>query len=272
MVAISAVICARNEAEKIEECLRSVRWAEEVVLFDMESSDATVERARPWVDRIVSLAPQPIVELVRQRMLQEATHDWVLIIDPDERVSAALAGQLRRLLEGERDFAAVNLPIRNYIFGRGMKSPGWYPDLHPRLVDRRRTTWPATIHATPQVAGTIIDLDPHAGGEILHYNYSSVSEFLQKMDRYTDLEASRLRENGRPFRWYKLLYHPLKEVWLRVIVRRGYRDGVAGVIFSLLMGVYYLVAYAKLWELERADEPAEAARATRLAAIEEQAQ
>ncbi|NIM04966.1 MAG: glycosyltransferase [Armatimonadetes bacterium] len=252
MPALSAVVCARNESEKIEECLRSLRWADEVVLLDMQSTDATVERARPWADRVISIPPVPVVEMVRDRMLQEASHDWVLIVDPDERIPHALALRLRELLGSTQTFAALRIPRRNFLLNHPMRAAGWYPDPQVRLLNKHKARWPAAVHSVPQVEGVILDLPCGDGAEILHYNYSSLSEFLHKMNRYTDAHARALREEGSRFRWYKLFYHPLKEIWLRYISRRGYRDGLPGLVFTLLMGIYYLVLYAKLWELERA--------------------
>jgi len=253
MVAVSAVVCARNEAEKIEGCLRSLRWADEVIVFDMQSTDDTTERVLRWADRVVSISPAPAVEMVREQMLREASYDWVLVLDPDERVSLPLAQMLRRLLESGEEFAAVNIPVRTFLLGQPMRAFGWYPDYHPRLLHRRKVRWPAALHSAPEIEGRVIDIPPGIGADILHYNYSSVEEFLRKANRYTSLQAQALRRKGRPFRCYKLFYHPLKEFWLRFIVRRGYRDGLHGLVFSLLMACYYLVAYAKLWELERAE-------------------
>ncbi len=252
MTTVSAVVCARNEAGKIEDCLRSLRWTDEVILFDMHSADDTVERARPWADRIVSLPPAPAVEMVRNRMLQEASHNWVLVLDPDERVPPALAKTLRGLVEAGGDFSAVSIPVRTFLLGRPMRAFGWYPDYHPRLLYRPKVRWPAALHSAPQIEGPVREIPAGNGAEIHHHNYSSVAEFLTKTNRYTDLQARMLLEKGRPFRWYKLFYHPLKEFWLRYVVRRGWRDGLHGLVFSLLMAVYYLLVYAKLWELESA--------------------
>ena len=249
MATISVVITTYNEAEHIENCLKSVTWADEILIVDLGSTDATIECCARYTDRIISHPLVPVVEMVRDFTISQAQSDWVLVMDPDERASKGLGDILRQKVKKNQP-AAYSLFFITRIFGKDILHTGWGEDEHIRFFSRVHVKWPATVHSCPVVDGDIEHI-PMNEGYIIHENYSSISHFIEKLNRYTTAEAQRLNDAGRSFHWLKLFYQPSKEFWSRFIRLKGYKDGLHGLFLSLLMAFYTQASYMKLWEIER---------------------
>ncbi|MGQ9455047.1 MAG: glycosyltransferase family 2 protein [Armatimonadota bacterium] len=247
MSGISAVITTCNEVEHIEECLKSVLWVDEIVIIDLESTDGTVDMCRKYTDRILSHPRVPVVELVRNYGIEQACGEWVLVLDPDERVTEELAGTLKELSEkGGADVYGIRKI--DWMFGRPILHGGWSAAWHIRFFRKGCVEWPAEVHAVPIPRGVLKNVDPQAG-YIEHHNYRDISHFIEKLNRYTSMEAKRLYDRGRPFHWLKLFYQPTKQFYTQYIKNRGYKDGLVGLMLAFLMTFYTQVSYMKLWEL-----------------------
>jgi glycosyltransferase involved in cell wall biosynthesis len=230
---ISAVVLARDEADYIEPCLRSLAWADEVlVLLDPESRDATEAIARRLGARIEQRGFASFGAL-RNAGLELARGDWVLFVDADERVSPGLAAEIRQAVRGGD--AGYWIPRRNRILGRWMRGTGWYPDEQLRLLRRARARYDETrlVHEVATVDGPVGRLrEP-----LIHLNYASLSEFWAKQRRYTALAARTRARAGRP-RARALLGAPLREFWRRFVTLHGYRDGALGLVLSLALAYF----------------------------------
>jgi glycosyltransferase involved in cell wall biosynthesis len=240
-----AVVLTKNEERHIAECLDSLDWADECVVFDDFSTDRTAEiaaarRARVELHRFENFAAQ------REAALERVQADWILFVDADERATPALAEEVRHViaLGGDEAKAGWWIPRHNYMIGHRMRGGGWYPDHQLRLLRRGKAHYnPARpVHET-------VDLDGEAGfleNVLIHYNYDSVSQFRHKAIRYTHLEASALHEQGTYVHFWTYATMPLREFWRRFVTLQGYRDHIYGLLLSGLMAWYTFVTYLRL--------------------------
>jgi glycosyltransferase involved in cell wall biosynthesis len=249
---ISAVVNTLNDETRIEACLRSLAWADEIVVVDMESGDRTVEIARRFTDRVFSHERRPYVEAARNFGISRATHDWVFILDPDERCTNTLAATVRRIVRDEGDrIAGIAYPSMTIMFGRWMRHGGWWPAHQVRVFRKDKARYSGEIHAFPAIDGPMRRLPPLPENSIVHISYQSIADFVERMNRYTDVEAEQRRARGRRFGLVRLLGAPVWVFFRRYVRQQGFRDGTRGLLLSLLMAVYYFLVYAKLWDSGR---------------------
>jgi glycosyltransferase involved in cell wall biosynthesis len=242
---VTVTVITRNEASNLAEALQSVAWADEIIVVDSESTDATVEIARRFTDRVIVRA-WPGYSAQKNYAADQARHDWILSLDADERVSPSLSGEVQRLLEQGPTAAGYRIPRVTYHLGRWIRSTDWYPDYQLRLYDRRRAQWQGQhVHESVSANGPVVTL----GGELMHYAYRDLSHHLQTMDRYTTLAARQMFEQGRRAGWFDLVVHPRLAFFRNYVLRGGFRDGMPGLIVSVMNSYYVALKFAKLWEL-----------------------
>jgi len=246
---LSVTIITKNEAANIAAALQSVSWADETIVLDAESSDDTVTIARTYATRVV-VRPWQGYGDQKNYAASLATHDWILSIDADERITPALADEIRRTLERKPAERGFQLSRVTYHLGRWIRSTDWYPDYQLRLYDRRHARWnDRHVHES-------VTVDGHAGrlqGELHHFPYRDLSHHLQTIDRYTTLAARQMHEDGRRARFLSLLFHPPLAFLRNYILRLGIRDGLPGLAISFVNSYYVMLKLAKLWELQRRD-------------------
>jgi glycosyltransferase involved in cell wall biosynthesis len=252
--ALSVTIIAFNEEAHLAGALRSVAWADEIVVVDSGSTDGTVEIARQLATR-VEVREWPGYAAQKNYAASIARHDWILSVDADERIGATLAASVDRWRTIEPGAPGYRMARTSSYLGQWIRTTDWYPDYQLRLYDRRAGAWePARVHESVHVAGEPALL----AGEIEHYPYANVSDHLQRIDRYTSLAALDMRDRGRSAGPLELLGHPPAAFLRNYILRRGFQQGRAGLAVSLLNSYYVLLKYVKLLELERrsrADRP-----------------
>jgi len=247
MPKLSVTVITHNEAADIDDALRSVAWADEIIVVDSESSDDTVSLARRHTDRVVVREWPGYVEQ-KNFAASLATHDWILSLDADERVTPALAGEIAATLAAAPPHCAYRVPRVTWHFGRWIRSTDWYPDYQLRLYDRRSARWTGRyVHEAVAVSGTVGLLRE----ELQHFAYRSVAEHLETMDRYTTLAARQMFESGRRAGLLQLAGHPPLAFLRNYIARRGFRDGAAGFVISAMNAYYVFLKFAKLWELRQ---------------------
>jgi glycosyltransferase involved in cell wall biosynthesis len=261
---LTVTIITLNESANIEAALQSVAWADEILVVDSHSSDDTVARARAYTGRVI-VRDWPGFIAQKNFAAAEARNDWILSLDADERVTPALAGEIRTLLAHDPPCAGYRVPRLSYYLGRWIRSTDWYPDYQLRLYDRRRAQWEGRyVHESVRASGPVGQLS----ADLLHLTYRDVSHHLQTIDRYTTLAARQMFEDGRRASPRHFLLNPAAAFLRNYLARGGFRDGRAGLVVSLLNSYYVLLKFVKLWELcspstSTPPAPGEAARTRR---------
>lgn len=238
---LTAIVLTYNEERHLPECLRSLAWADEVIVFDSHSADRTEAIARAagarWLQRRFDhYAGQ------REAALAAATTEWVLFVDADERVPDALAQEVRSVLG--RPEAGWWVPRHNYLFGRLTLHAGWYPDYQLRLLRRGRAHYDPTrpVHELVLLDGP----EGRLQNPLVHLNYETVGEFVAKQTYYARYDAQRLALEGVRARPHHLVTMPARQFWWRFITLAGWREGWHGLRLSLLMGRFEFEKYRLL--------------------------
>ncbi len=245
MPRVSAYIITFNEADKIEAALRSVAWADEIVVADSYSTDATVEIARRYTSRILQIPFEGFGKL-RNSVLAELTGDWVFSLDADERCPQAAAEEIRRVVSQADARDAYLVPRRNYVFGRWVRHSGYWPDYRQPQLFRRgclRYTEDA-VHETYRLDGSLgILREP-----IAQVPFRDLAQIIHKMQRYSTLGVQRLQANGVAPSLPRALLHGAAAFLRHYVLKLGVLDGWAGFViaFANFEGTFY--RYAKHFE------------------------
>ena len=247
---ISVVLNTLNEERYIEQAIRSVSWAQEILVCDMYSQDKTIEIAKKLGAKVVFHKKLSYVEPARNFAISKASNEWILVLDPDEEVTADLKDRLIEIASKMKQINFVRIPRKNLIFNRFMQASMWWPDLNIRFFRKGMVEGSNKIHRPPKVIGEGIDLPPEEKYAIVHHHYESLSQFLERMVRYTQIQAMQLREDGYKFDWKDLVKKPLNEFLARLFANRGFEDGLHGLVLSFLQSFSFLIVYLRLWEME----------------------
>ena len=243
MLHVSACIICFNEEAKLEDCLKSLEGVvDEIVLVDSGSTDRTLEIAARYTDRVIH---QDWLGMGAQKAFaySKASHDWILNLDCDERLTPQLAQSILAVRAGEPEHSAFDLPRKTYYVYRWLEHC-WYPEWRTRLFDRRRCEVRGTdphefVHVNQGTTGRLT-------GDLLHYSFDSLSDHLRTIDSYTTIAADRLIEKGTRV---GLATPGLRGAWTFVriyFLKRGFLDGFAGFTVALLSSVHTYLKYAKV--------------------------
>jgi glycosyltransferase involved in cell wall biosynthesis len=246
-VKLTVTVITRNEAPNIAAALASVSWADEIIVVDSHSTDETVAIARRYATR-VEVRDWPGYSAQKNAAAALASHDWILSIDADERVTPELATEIQQLLQTDPASRGYRIPRVTKYLGRWIRSTDWYPDYQLRLYDRRAGRWNGRrVHESVALDGTPGVLRH----ELQHYAYRDISHHLATIDRYTTLAAEQWREEGRRANVFSALVHSRLAFARNYILRRGFVDGAPGFLVSVLNSYYVFLKFAKLWELQQ---------------------
>lgn len=245
---LSACIITFNEADRIEACLSSVAFCDEVIVVDSHSTDGTRERAAALGARVIE-RDWPGYRSQKQFAVDAARNDWVFCLDADERASDELRAEIETWRErGFADHAGWSVPRITDYFGRFLRHGNAYPDRLVRLFDRRRGGWVGQeIHENTRVAGRIGRLKGH----LEHYSYRSLSDHHQRMQRYAELMARALHAGGKRCGLGKVLLNPQWRFVRGYLLRLGFLDGWRGLVFALVESNYVRRKYLHLYFLSR---------------------
>lgn len=247
---ISVVINTLNEGKHLPRVLASVSWADEVVVCDMHSGDDTVEIAKKLGAKVVYYKKISFVEPARNFAISKTSSDWVLVLDPDEEVPFELGEKLQEMAKKQDAPDYIEIPRKNIIFGRWMKASMWWPDYNIRFFKKGAIVWDDKIHRPPKTSGQGFQVPEEERYALVHYHYDGVSQFIERMNRYTDVQAREVHDSGYKFSWQDLVEKPLGEFLSRFFLNRGFEDGLHGLALSLLQAFSFLVVYLKVWEKE----------------------
>jgi glycosyltransferase involved in cell wall biosynthesis len=254
MPKISAYIIAYNEAEKIAAAVNSVLWADEIVVADSGSADATAAIAEGLGARVVQIPFNGFGDL-RNRAVEACSHEWIFSLDADERCTPAVRNEILKLLAAGPAHDAYLVPRRNYMMGRWIKGSGWYPNYRqPQLF--RKGTLRYTLDPVHEsyVLATVRPLG-RIENEIWQFPFQNLEEIINKMNRYSSLGAQKLR--ARRVSMGTALGHGFWVFIKHFIVKRGFKDGWAGFVIALgnFEGTFY--RYAKRYEATQDWKPLE---------------
>lgn len=245
---LSVVITAWNEEKNLPRAVSSVKkFADEIiVVVDKSSTDKTADVAKKLGCKVFSHAHTGIVEPMRNFSISKATGPWILLLDADEEIPADLASAIGQKIKDEVDY--YRLPRKNIIFGQWIKNAHWWPDYVYRLFKKGSVTWEDTVHSIPFTRGTGRDLPATEETAIIHHHYDSISQYVDRLNRYTDHQLQPLLDSGYNFAWTDLVDKPLSEFLNQYFARRGYSEGVHGLALAGLQAFSELVLYLKLWQ------------------------
>ena len=251
MSKISVIINTFNEEKNIEQAIKSAKFANEIVVCDMHSDDKTVVLAKKFGAKVVYHKKMEYVEPARNFAVSQASGDWILVLDADEEIPESLSKRLKQFAEKMTGIDYVELPRKNNIFNKWMKASMWWPDYNIRFFKKGSVRWSNEIHKRPEALGLGLKLDPVEEYAIVHHHYESVTQFVERLNRYTKIQSKELVKEGYTFSWIDLLTKPTGEFLSRFFANRGFEDGLHGLSLSLLQAFSHLVMYLKVWEINR---------------------
>jgi glycosyltransferase involved in cell wall biosynthesis len=246
-IPLSVVVITKNEEQNIGKCLGSMKnWADEILVVDDASSDATIMEAEKYADRIL-----------RRRMENEGRHrnwayaqaknEWVLSLDADEYVTEELKDEISRAIRDSK-FHAYSIPLRNYIGSHWVRHSGWYPAGKLRLFMKSRFKYEeVVVHPTVFLDGET----GHLTKDIVHKGYPDFEHFLGSLNRQTTLEARKWIQTGRKMSLGRAMWRTLDRFPRIYIGKQGYKDGFIGFMIAFFASLYQIMSYAKYWQMQR---------------------
>jgi len=246
MTKISAVVSVYNAEGKIEKCLKSLAFADEIIVVNNSSTDKTLEKVKKLASKVFTKENNPMLNVNKNFGFSKTQFEWIINLDADEEVSDELKLEIKNIVESNPSENGFWIPRKNIIFGKWIKHAGWYPDYQLRLFRKSKGGFEEKhVHEMIKVDGET----GYLKGEIIHYHYQAINEFIEKHYRiYAPNEAAQLAEAGYKFNWLDSIRMPFNEFISRFFAREGYKDGFHGLMLSLLMSFYHLLIFSLLWE------------------------
>lgn len=248
---ITAIVPAGNEQENIRACLETLLWADEILVVDSFSKDDTVKIASELATRVVQ---HEYVNSAAQKnwIIPQAAHEWILLVDADERVTPELRDEILKLLESGPDCGGYYIRRLNHFMGRRIRFCGWQNDECIRLFLRDKSRYQDRhVHADVIVENGKVG---RLKSKLLHYTFRSFGQYFEKFDRYTSWAAKDRARRTKKVRWHHLTARPAFRFFKQYVLKQGFRDGVPGIIVCGLAAFSVFLKYAKLWELQEKEK------------------
>lgn len=243
---LSVIVLTHNSAQVIQNCLKSIKRADEIIVLDDNSTDSTLALVKPFKVKIIQ---NKLINFSRQRNfgLKQAAFPWVLFVDSDEQVPQSLMQEIKSAI-AKPEFSAYRMKRLNYFFNRPMKHGGYWPDWQTRLFKKDSfLNFTGTIHESPQFKGILGSLTGH----LIHYSHQSLSAGLIKSAHWTKLEAQEFIKAGHPpITWWRIVKVMVWEFCYRYFKKLGFLDGYVGFIESLIQALNRFFVYQQIWELQ----------------------
>lgn len=247
MPTLSVVISAYNEEARIEKTLQSSKFADEIIFVDNSSTDATASKATKYTKKLFVRKNNPMLNVNKNFGFTKATGDWILLLDGDEQVSEDLQKEIVIAIKNASpELTGFWIPRKNIIFGKWIQNSIWWPDYQLRLFRKHAGKFPEKhVHEMIDLTGQTEKLTH----PLIHDNYSSISQYLQKLDNiYTENEAQLLFDSGKKVTWIDVIKFPFDDFLKTFFAQKGYKDGLHGLLLSLLQAFYAIIVFAKVWE------------------------
>jgi glycosyltransferase involved in cell wall biosynthesis len=249
MPTVSCLVITKNEEANIRDCLTSVSWATERIVVDAESGDRTVEIAQSLGAKVF-VRPWPGFGAQKNFGMEQASSEWILVVDADERVTPALEAEVISCLGrwNPGDPVAYDIPRKNYFYGGWVRYAGVYPDYQIRLFRRGCASYnDVPVHENLMVLGAV----GRMSSPFEHFTERKIQDHFRKFGLYTTLAAQEKAKTVRVVRGSDLLFRPLVVFLKTYVFKQGFRDGVRGLIVCVFASMYTFVKYAKLWDTTR---------------------
>lgn len=245
---LTATIIARNEEEKLPKAISSIKNLvdEVVIVVDPRTSDKTREVGQKLGAKCY-LRDFDNFENQKNFAKSQARGEWILSLDADEEIPLALAKEIKKAIQSN-EFDGYLIPRRNFLLGREIKYTRWSPDKHIWLFKRDRGRWAGEIHEEVELKGEIGELE----NAKIHHSYKTVTDFMNMVNSYTELEAKRKAKNGERFNFFKMIFDAKKSFIGRYFYKMGFLDGWQGFALSYMMAIYRLTTWVKVWEKSHA--------------------
>lgn len=247
-IPLSAAIITKDEESNILDCLKSVSFAGDIVVIDSGSTDRTVEIAKEFGCRVFvedwkGYGPQ------KNSAVDKCRHEFVVLLDADERVPAETQEVIKKVLE-RPEAAAYRFRMKHFLHGNWIRHAGYWPDWHIRLVNKTEGSFLGAIHEKWVTRGRVRDLDAH----IEHRGFSNYADMLTTLDEYSTVMAGELFAAGRRATPLTPLYHGLAAFFKIYLLQKGFLEGLDGLVIALTKAGGSFFKYAKLLELQRGEK------------------
>ena len=246
---VTAAIIAKNEEKNIKGCIETVLgWADEVVVVDGCSTDKTAPIARSLGARVIEHAWEGNFAKERNIANENSRCDWVLHIDADDRVTDEFKKRVDEVLDSDKTVDVYKFKRKSFFLDHFMEYGGWYHYV-PNLVRRGRVRFEGDLHERPSYSGKLGTIE----ADIEHYPFDSISQFIERHNRYSTIQAARIFKENGAFRMSEvkknLLGKSFKTFWKIYVKKKGRREGIHGLIFAMLFAFMNFMVWAKYWEL-----------------------
>ena len=250
MANLSVVIITKNEESCIAECLESVKWANEIIVVDDESTDKTIEIVKIYTNKIFH-RKMDIEGKHRNWAYAQASNLWVLSLDADEKVAPELKNEIEEAIKSD-EFVAYDIPLRNFIGKYWVKYGGWYPASKVRLFRKDKFKYEeAEVHPRAIIDGKC----GHLKNDIVHKGYPDLEHFLNSFNRQSTLEAKKWINTGRKMTLIWAAWRAVDRFFRRYLRKKAYKDGMYGFVIAYFDSLYQILSYLKFKEMQKISLP-----------------
>ncbi len=240
---VTAIVPTFNEAANIVECLEALQWADEIIVVDSYSTDGTAELARPLATQVIQ-HEYKYSAAQKNWILPQAAHDWIFLVDADERCTPELAAEVREVLSSPQ-CDAYWIYRRNFFLGKEIRHSGWNTDKVIRLFKKELRYEDKHVHAEVLVpSGNLGKLK----ARFLHYTIDTLDQFFEKRLRYAGWAANDLAKKCKTAGGGDIVGHGIANFLRMYVLRLGILDGTHGLVLALLYSFYTSAKYIRLWE------------------------
>lgn len=243
---ISAVVLTHNEEKNIQSCLSTIKWCDEIIVVDDESTDKTSDIARKFGATVFIRALNGNFSEQRNFGLTKAKGDWIFFVDADERVSEALWFEIMQHTNSLiSNYSGFFLKRRDVIWGHELAYGETGNIKLLRLAKKDAGEWEGAVHEVWKINGNTASLN----NPLMHYPHVNVEKFLREINFYTNLRAKELYSKKKKTAWVSILFYPSVKFVQNYILKLGFRDGVPGLLLALMMSFHSFLVRSKLWIL-----------------------
>ncbi len=253
MAKVSVLILAKNEEKNIAPCIESVKsFADEIIVIDDFSADSTAEICKSFGVRVIQRELAGDWGSQKTFAIQQATCDWIFIIDADERATPELGEEIKKILAADDKKFAWRMARLSYFFGKPLKHGGWFPDYVTRLLPREGTRAEGLVHE--KIIHQCVEKKIDSSKYLIHYTYRNWEHYFDKMNTYSTLMAKRMSEEGKKTGVLEIIFRPLWAGFRMYVLRGGFLDGIIGLCLSAFNVFYTMSKYVKLYYYEKEND------------------